>query len=167
MTVQSALAKMEFGAATKGATFWQTALMMATGKLNAAQKALNVTMLGNPYVAVAAALVAAVSAIYMFADGVTNLEVSAEKFNEELLTEQTNLNAVFSMLQNTEKGTKSHSEAMKSANEILSKYNLSLLTENSNLQDITASYNQATEAMMRSIARTNKEAEIKEKMRIS
>ncbi|HRY32114.1 MAG TPA: tape measure protein [Bacteroidales bacterium] len=155
---------MIYDIATKKAVVtWEGLHAVAINKVKAAQAALNKTMLANPYVAVAAALAAVVSALLIFRDRTIEITEVGKGFNEELAKEQANIDAVFMQLRNTDKGTQAYNSAVEQANKILGQYNVTLLTQESNLDAIKRAYDEVTKAMVKNIALQSKEAELKDK----
>lgn len=140
-------------------------LTFATKGQVVAQATLNAL---NPagWISLAVAGVTALVAGYaLWHKETVNLRDIGEDFNRELLNQKTNIDAVFYSLQNTQKGTQGHAEAMKSANEILKSYNLGLLDEKSGLNEITLAYERATAAMVKNVAIQSKKEELDTKLK--
>ena len=91
-----------------------------------AQQLLNKTMLANPYVAVATALMAVVSALIIFrnrtdetAEAQKRLKESFDTTQAKIVTEQKSIDALFEKLRKAQKGTTEYKEAKDA---ILSQY---------------------------------------------
>lgn len=85
-------ATLALGAAEKSLTAWQGIRFAATQRLVAIQKALNTTMLANPYAIVGVAAAALVYTIYRLATAETAAEAAARKHKEAQEQLQNTLN---------------------------------------------------------------------------
>lgn len=85
-------ATLALGAAEKSLTAWQGLRFTATQRLVAIQKALNTTMLANPYAIVGVAAAALVYTIYRLATAETAAEAAARKHKEAQEQLQNTLN---------------------------------------------------------------------------
>lgn len=131
-----------------------------------AQKALNATMLANPYVLAATALALVGVAAYNYAKDLDNTNKKAEKFNEELANEKDHINNVTSSIskllpvaQDSKEKTEDREKAIRQLQSIYPSYFRSL--------DIETSKNYSVAESLKAVARQHynvlkmKELEVK------
>lgn len=107
-------------ATSNGYTISQMAQYSILLLVEKAQKALNLTVLKNPYVIAAVAIVGLVSAMWALADRTSTAEKEQEKlnektkrYNEQLKDEKKNINGLLAILQDETATQKDKSEAFK------------------------------------------------------
>lgn len=146
--------------AEKGYTIAQTLSMQATILLDKSQKALNATMLSNPYVLAAVALGGFITVILASIDSTNEAEIANERYNEtlrknseEIDKEKKHIDNLLNTLsyetQAQDKRTSAYNELITKYPEIFSKYK----TEKDLIDNLTE-------------ARRNENAEIERKTRL-
>lgn len=130
--------------ADTGAKTAQTAatniLSVATNKLSAGFKALWAAMAANPIGAVISAIGIVISLFTLF-KGKTEEETDAMKEFEDGTKKITDkLDLYYTILQQSEHGSKTHKEMLEKVNEVCKEYNTTLLDENDNLQEQEKKY---------------------------
>lgn len=130
--------------ADTGAKTAQTAatniLSVATNKLSAGFKALWAAMAANPIGAVISAIGIVISLFTLF-KGKTEEETDAMKEFEDGTKKVTDkLDLYYTILQQSEQGSKTHKEMLEKVNEVCKEYNTTLLDENDTLQEQEKKY---------------------------
>ena len=130
--------------ADTGAKTAQTAatniLSVATNKLSAGFKALWAAMAANPIGAVISAIGIVISLFTLF-KGKTEEETDAMKEFEDGTKKITDkLDLYYTILQQSEHGSKTHKEMLEKVNEVCKEYNTTLLDENDSLQEQEKKY---------------------------
>ena len=130
--------------ADTGAKTAQTAatniLSVATNKLSAGFKALWAAMAANPIGAVISAIGIVISLFTLF-KGKTEEETDAMKEFEDGTKKITDkLDLYYTILQQSEQGSKTHKEMLEKVNEVCKEYNTTLLDENDTLQEQEKKY---------------------------
>lgn len=130
--------------ADTGAKTAQTAatniLSGATNKLSAGFKALWAAMAANPIGAVISAIGIVISLFTLF-KGKTEEETDAMKEFEDGTKKVTDkLDLYYTILQQSEQGSKTHKEMLEKVNEVCKEYNTTLLDENDTLQEQEKKY---------------------------
>jgi hypothetical protein len=110
-----------------------------------AQRALNIAVRSNPYIAAASAIAAVGAAIAGYVmqtdkakEKTTELEDASKKLNERFAEEAAGAKNLFAQLKNTNRGTKSRSELIKKINSKYGKYLENQISEKDNLKQIAA-----------------------------
>lgn len=130
--------------ADTGAKTAQTAatniLSVATNKLSAGFKVLWAAMAANPIGAVISAIGIVISLFTLF-KGKTEEETDAMKEFEDGTKKVTDkLDLYYTILQQSEQGSKTHKEMLEKVNEVCKEYNTALLDENDTLQEQEKKY---------------------------
>lgn len=130
--------------ADTGAKTAQTAatniLSVATNKLSAGFKALWAAMAANPIGAVISAIGIVISLFTLF-KGKTEEETDAMKeFEDGTKKVSDKLDLYYTILQQSEQGSKTHKEMLEKVNEVCKEYNTTLLDENDTLQEQEKKY---------------------------
>lgn len=130
--------------ADTGAKTAQTAatniLSVATNKLSAGFKSLWAAMAANPIGAVISAIGIVISLFTLF-KGKTEEETDAMKEFEDGTKKVTDkLDLYYTILQQSEQGSKTHKEMLEKVNEVCKEYNTTLLDENDTLQEQEKKY---------------------------
>lgn len=130
--------------ADTGAKTAQTAatniLSVATNKLSAGFKVLWAAMAANPIGAVISAIGIVISLFTLF-KGKTEEETDAMKEFEDGTKKVTDkLDLYYTILQQSEQGSKTHKEMLEKVNEFCKEYNTTLLDENDTLQEQEKKY---------------------------
>jgi hypothetical protein len=115
-------------------------LSVATNKLSAGFKALWAAMAANPIGAVISAIGLVISLFTLF-KGKTEEETDAMKEFEDGTKKVTDkLDLYYTILQQSEQGSKTHKEMLEKVNEVCKEYNTTLLDENDTLQEQEKKY---------------------------
>lgn len=145
-------------AAIKGVTAMEVATGLLTGKL----KALNATLMVNPYALATAAVVALSAAIYAAASETNEMEEAQRRLNNQtkenetsVLNEIHNLDSLNRQLQECEKGTEQYRKVKKSIIDQYGQYYSGLDSEIEKVGNLSGVYDQLTEAIRRSIGARN------------
>ena len=154
--------------ADTGAKTAQTAatniLSVATNKLSAGFKVLWAAMAANPIGAVISAIGIVISLFTLF-KGKTEEETDAMKEFEDGTKKVTDkLDLYYTILQQSEQGSKTHKEMLEKVNEVCKEYNTTLLDENDTLQEQEKKYLKVKAAIQASTAEKIKAKYIEEEM---
>ena len=154
--------------ADTGAKTAQTAatniLSVATNKLSAGFKALWAAMAANPIGAVISAIGIVISLFTLF-KGKTEEETDAMKEFEDGTKKVTDkLDLYYTILQQSEKGSKTHKEMLEKVNEVCKEYNTTLLDENDTLQEQEKKYLKVKAAIQATTAEKIKAKRTEEEM---
>lgn len=130
-----------------------TSLLTAiTTRATVAMKALWASMMTNPIGWVIGLVGALVSALTLFSGSEDEATDAMGEFQDTTKKEIDNLNLLFSVLQNTENGTKTHKDAIEKINAICKEYNKTLLDENATLDIQKVKYEELTAAIQNNTA---------------
>lgn len=154
--------------ADTGAKTAQTAatniLSVATNKLSAGFKVLWAAMAANPIGAVISAIGIVISLFTLF-KGKTEEETDAMKEFEDGTKKVTDkLDLYYTILQQSEQGSKTHKEMLEKVNEVCKEYNTTLLDENDTLQEQEKKYLKVKAAIQATTAEKIKAKYIEEEM---
>lgn len=154
--------------ADTGAKTAQTAatniLSVATNKLSAGFKVLWAAMAANPIGAVISAIGIVISLFTLF-KGKTEEETDAMKEFEDGTKKVTDkLDLYYTILQQSEKGSKTHKEMLEKVNEVCKEYNTTLLDENDTLQEQEKKYLKVKAAIQATTAEKIKAKRTEEEM---
>lgn len=154
--------------ADTGAKTAQTAatniLSVATNKLSAGFKALWAAMAANPIGAVISAIGIVISLFTLF-KGKTEEETDAMKEFEDGTKKVTDkLDLYYTILKQSEQGSKTHKEMLEKVNEVCKEYNTTLLDENDTLQEQEKKYLKVKAAIQATTAEKIKAKYVEEEM---
>ena len=139
--------------AAKGVQTTATNLLSAaTGRATLMLKTLWATMKANPIGWLVTILGLAVSAFTMFRKEEDEAKTVMGDFQETTQKEIDKLNLLYAVLNNTEKGTKTHKETIEKINAICREYNKTLLDENDTLEDQRKKYEEVKKAIQETTA---------------
>lgn len=127
-------------------------LTAITTKATLAMKTLWASMMTNPIGWVIGLVGALVSALTLFSGSEDEATDAMGEFQDTTKKEIDNLNLLFSVLQNTENGTKTHKDAIEKINAICKEYNKTLLDENATLDIQRVKYEELTAAIQNNTA---------------
>lgn len=154
--------------ADTGAKTAQTAatniLSVATNKLSAGFKVLWAAMAANPIGAVISAIGIVISLFTLF-KGKTEEETDAMKEFEDGTKKVTDkLDLYYTILQQSEQGSKTHKEMLEKVNEVCKEYNTTLLDENDTLQEQEKKYLKVKAAIQATTAEKIKAKHVEKEM---
>lgn len=154
--------------ADTGAKTAQTAatniLSVATNKLSAGFKALWAAMAANPIGAVISAIGIVISLFTLF-KGKTEEETDSMKEFEDGTKKVTDkLDLYYTILQQSEHGSKTHKEMLEKVNEVCKEYNTTLLDENDTLQQQEEKYKKVKAAIQATTAEKIKAKYVEKEM---
>lgn len=127
-------------------------LTAITTKATLAMKTLWASMMSNPIGWVIGLVGALVSVLTLFSGTEEEATDAMGEFQDTTKKEIDNLNLLFSVLQNAEKGTKTHKDAIEKINAICKEYNKTLLDENATLDIQKLKYEEPTAAIQNNTA---------------
>ena len=127
-------------------------LSAATSRATLALRTLWATMKANPIGWLVTILGLAVSAFTMFRKEEDEAKTVMGDFQETTQKEIDKLNLLYAVLNNTEKGTKTHKETIEKINAICREYNKTLLDENDTLEDQRKKYEEVKKAIQETTA---------------
>lgn len=127
-------------------------LTAITTKATLAMKTLWASMMSNPIGWVIGLVGALVSALTLFSGTEEETTDAIGEFQDTTKKEIDSLNLLFSVLQNAEKGTKTHKDAIEKINAICKEYNKTLLDENATLDIQKLKYEELTAAIQNNTA---------------
>lgn len=140
-------------AAEKGYTITQMAQYKWLLLCEKAQKLLNASMLTNPYVLLATAVVAVGTAIYAYATRTSEAEKAQNKLNEAIAkadaaiaSEESNINLLFNKLRNAKEGSEEFASAQKMIIDQYGDYLSGLVDEKNHLIDVELAYQRVAAA---------------------
>lgn len=151
-TSRSTVASVADTAAKGVQTATTSFLTGATIRLVGAMKALWAAMVANPLTFIITILTTVISMISLFKKKEEETTTVTGEYNASLEKELNNLRLLETILKNTEKGTKTHSDAISKTNEICKEYNKTLLDENSTLEQQALKYKELGDAIRSSVA---------------
>jgi len=144
-TVADTTAKVTAGTVTN-------ALTAITNKCTLAMKTLWASMKANPIGWVLSLVGMLVSALMMFKNEQEEATTAMGEFQDTTKKEIDSLDLLFAIIQNTEKGTKTHKDAIEKVNAICKEYNKTLLDENATLDLQKLKYDELTAAIQQTTA---------------
>lgn len=144
-SVADAAAKTTQGAVT-------TALTSITKKATLAMKALWASMKSNPIGWILSLVGMLVSALTLFKSSEEEATDAMGEFQDTTKKQIDNLDLLFAILRNTEKGTKTHGDAIRKVNAICKEYNKTLLDENATIDEQKLKYAELTAAIQQTTA---------------
>lgn len=124
-----------------------TILTAITTRATAAMKALWTSMMSNPIGWVLGLIGALVSVFTLFKSKEDDATDAMGEFNNTTKDEINNLNVLFTILSNTERGTQTHSKTIEKINAICKEYNKTLLDENATLDVQKIKYEELSQAI--------------------
>lgn len=135
---------------TQGAV--TTALTSITKKATLAMKALWASMKSNPIGWILSLVGMLISAITLFKSSEEEATDAMGEFQDTTKKQIDNLDLLFAILRNTEKGTKTHGDAIRKVNAICKEYNKTLLDENATIDEQKLKYAELTAAIQQTTA---------------
>lgn len=135
---------------TQGAV--TTALTSITKKSTLAMKALWASMKSNPIGWILSLVGMLVSALTLFKSSEEEATDAMGEFQDTTKKQIDNLDLLFAILRNTEKGTKTHGDAVRKVNAICKEYNKTLLDENATIDEQKLKYAELTAAIQQTTA---------------
>lgn len=135
---------------TQGAV--TTALTSITKKATLAMKALWASMKSNPIGWILSLVGMLVSALTLFKSSEEEATDAMGEFQDTTKKQIDNLDLLFAILRNTEKGTKTHGDAIRKVNAICKEYNKTLLDENATIDEQKLKYAELTAAIQHTTA---------------
>lgn len=135
---------------TQGAV--TTALTSITKKATLAMKALWASMKSNPIGWILSLVGMLVSALTLFKSSEEEATDAMGEFQDTTKKQIDNLDLLFAILRNTEKGTKTHGDAIRNVNAICKEYNKTLLDENATIDEQKLKYAELTAAIQQTTA---------------
>lgn len=135
---------------TQGAV--TTALTSITKKATLAMKALWASMKSNPIGWILSLVGMLVSALTLFKSSEEEVTDAMGEFQDTTKKQIDNLDLLFAILRNTEKGTKTHGDAIRKVNAICKEYNKTLLDENATIDEQKLKYAELTAAIQQTTA---------------
>lgn len=151
-TRQSTVASVADTAAKETQTVATSLLSTVTTRLSLGLKALWASMMTNPIGWITTALGLAVSAFMMFSKKEDEAKTVQGDFQDATSKASDELRSFMAVLQNTEKGSNAHKQALEKVNAICQEYNKTLLTENSTLAEQQTKYQELTTAIQTATA---------------
>ncbi|MDE6652547.1 MAG: tape measure protein, partial [Paramuribaculum sp.] len=140
-------------AAEKGYTIAQMAQYKWLLLCEKAQKLLNASMLANPYVLLATAVVAVGTAIWAYANHASEAEKAQKKLTDAVneadsafKSEESNVNLLFNKLRKAKEGTEEYAAAQKMIIDQYGSYLNGLIDEKNRLLDVELAYQRVTAA---------------------
>ena len=122
-------------------------LTLATNKLKVAFATLWQSMKANPIGWIGTALSMLIGTVMMFRKEEEQTTTANMEFEDSTKKQVDSLNTLFTVLKNTEQGTRTHKDALDKINAICKEYNKTLLEENSTLEAQTKKYGELTAAI--------------------
>lgn len=137
----------------KAANAAGTSILTAiTTKATLAMKALWASMMSNPIGWILGLVGALVSVLTLFRKEEEEATDAMGDFQETTRKEIDSLELLFAVMQNSERGTKTHKDAIEKVNAICKEYNKTLLDENATLAEQKAKYEELTTAIQNTTA---------------
>lgn len=137
----------------KAANAAGTSILTAiTTKATLAMKALWASMMSNPIGWILGLVGALVSVLTLFKSEEEEATEAMGEFQDTTRKEIDNLELLFAVLQNSERGTKTHKDAIEKVNAICKEYNKTLLDENATLDAQKKKYEELTTAIQNTTA---------------
>lgn len=135
---------------TQGAV--TSVLTAITTKATVAVKALWASMMSNPIGWILSLVGMLISALTLFKSSEEEANDAMGEFQDTTKKQIDNLDLLFAILRNTEKGTKTHGDAIRKINAICKEYNKTLLDENATIDQQKLKYAELTAAIQQTTA---------------
>lgn len=129
-----------------------TALTSITNKATLAMKSLWLAMKSNPIGWILSLVGMLISALTLFKSSEEEATDAMGEFQDTTKKQIDNLDLLFAILRNTEKGTKTHGDAIRKINAICKEYNKTLLDENATIGQQKLKYAELTAAIQQTTA---------------
>lgn len=137
----------------KAANAAGTSILTAiTTKATLAMKALWASMMSNPIGWILGLVGALVSVLTLFKSKEEEATDAMGEFQETTRKEIDNLDLLFAVLQNIEKGTKTYKDTIQKVNSICTEYNKTLLTESATIDELKLKYGELKTAIQETTA---------------
>lgn len=146
-TRQSTVASVADTAAKETQTVATSLLSTVTTRLSLGLKALWASMMSNPIGWITTAIGLAITAFQLFSKKEDEAKTVQGDFQDATSKASDELRSFMAVLQNTEKGSNAHKQALEKVNAICQEYNKTLLTENSTLTEQQTKYQELTTAI--------------------
>lgn len=127
-------------------------LTAITTKATVAVKALWASMKSNPIGWILSLVGMLVSALTLFKSSEEEATDAMGEFQDTTKKQIDNLDLLFAILRNTEKGTKTHGDAIRKVNAICKEYNKTFLDENATIDEQKLKYAELTAAIQQTTA---------------
>lgn len=127
-------------------------LTAITTKATLAMKALWTSMMSNPIGWILGLVGALVSVLTLFKSKEEEATDAMGEFQDTTRKEIDNLELLFAVLQNSDRGTKTHKDTIEKVNAVCKEYNKTLLDENATLAEQKAKYEELTTAIQNATA---------------
>lgn len=141
-----------------------TALTAVTNKCTLAVKTLWATMKANPLGWILTLVGMVISAFTLFKSSNEESTDAMGEFQDTTKKQIDNLDLLFAILQNTEKGTKTHGDAIEKINQICKEYNKTLLDENATLDEQKGKYEELATTIQNATAEKIKAKYVEQEM---
>lgn len=151
-TRQSTAASVQDTAAKGALTAATSVLSAVTSKATLAVKTLWATMKANPLGWILSIVGLVVSAITMFTGKTKEAKTAQGEFQDSTRKQTEELDTMMAVLEHTTEGTNSHKKAIDKINALCKEYNVTLLEENSTLEDQRKKYDELTKAVQENTA---------------
>lgn len=151
-TRQSTAASVQDTAAKGAQTAATSVLSAVTSKATLAVKTLWATMKANPLGWILSVVGLVVSAITMFTGKTKEAKTAQGEFQDSTRKQTEELDTMMAVLEHTTEGTNSHKKAIDKINALCKEYNVTLLEENSTLEDQRKKYDELTKAVQENTA---------------
>ena len=129
-----------------------TVLTSITNKATLAMKSLWLAMKSNPIGWILSLVGMLISALTLFKSSEEEATDAMGEFQDTTKKQIDNLDLLFAILRNTEKGTKTHGDAIRKINAICKEYNKTLLDENATIDQQKLKYAELTAAIQQTTA---------------
>ena len=137
----------------KAANAAGTSILTAiTTKATLAMKALWASMMSNPIGWILGLVGALVSVLTLFKSKEEEATDAMGEFQDTTRKEIDNLDLLFAVLQNIEKGTKTYKDTIQKVNSICTEYNKTLLTESATIDELKLKYGELKTAIQETTA---------------
>ena len=151
-TRQSTAASVQDTAAMGAQTAATSILSAVTSKATLAVKTLWAAMKANPLGWILSIVGLVVSAITMFTGKTKEAKTAQGEFQDSTRKQTEELDTMMAVLEYTTEGTNSHKKAIDKINALCKEYNVTLLEENSTLEDQRKKYDELTKAIQENTA---------------
>ena len=151
-TRQSTVASVADTAAMTAQGATTSVLTAITTRATVAMKALWASMMSNPIGWILGLVGALVSVLTLFSSSEEEATDALGEFNNSTRDEISNLEVLFTILSNTEKGTQTHKKTIEKINAVCKEYNKTLLDENATLDMQKLKYQELTAAIQETTA---------------
>lgn len=139
-------------------------LSVATTKLSAGLKALWATMAANPLGAILSIVGLLISAFTLFGKKTEEEKDTMKEFEDGTKKVTDKLDLYYTILSQSEHGSKTHKDMLEKINEVCKEYNSTLLDENDTLQKQEKKYLKVKEAIQATTAEKIKAKRVEEEM---